>query len=179
MLQIHPQNDDPNQVTPPPAIPGPYPLRKPCAGCEDDSLAGWIEPVDKQNGAEVSCMHCGRHAFWPSRAELGLAPDDRRSLARHGFSLAVETRVFARDGGRCFICQELPTDDNPLQVGHVISRHDALSVHGWGETRANAEDNLMALCRRHNIGLGSRSLDPEKVWAERVRRGLDLLGGQA
>jgi hypothetical protein len=157
-------------------------LPKPCPRCEDDSLAGlMVLTPGVQNGARLDCALCGRKAVhWPSKAELQLAPGEKATLARRGFSVSVESRVFFRDGGRCFVCRELPDPpNNPLEVGHIVSLHDAGEL-GWTQEQTDDESNLLALCKRHNLGLSSTSLDPEKVWAERARRELDLrYGGQA
>ncbi|OSC30707.1 hypothetical protein B8W69_06635 [Mycobacterium vulneris] len=68
--------------------------------------------------------------------------------------------------------------DVPLEIGHLVSVHDAQQV-GLSEDDLTSDENLAVMCAECNSGLSKRSLPPRliaaAIWAHQLN---ESKGGQ-
>jgi 5-methylcytosine-specific restriction endonuclease McrA len=137
----------------------------PRCGCDDGLLA----TVGGQD--TVRCAECNRFHYNAPRSETGR---ETRSLrTRPDIRPSQRARILMRDNGTCILCHRCGVD---LEAGHMISVYDGRKL-GMSDAELNSDDNLAAMCKPCNSGLGNESLPPRwmaaAIWARRLNDGND------
>lgn len=132
---------------------------EPCKACGNPT-EGIIEYKGGQH--MLMCKPCGAYTNYnvPKKL-LGLTT---RSLKPKRETIDGETRrrVFDRDLNQCACCGLAPPAVDHLQIGHVLSVHDARAIESEfgfhvGDELLNHEENLIAQCDVCNSNLGGQA----------------------
>lgn len=147
-----------------------HPMREPCpaCGCPDGTI------TTRGGQDAVRCAECQRYCYNAPRSETGR---ERRTLStRPDIRPGQRSRILLRDNFVCIMCHR---SDVALEIGHLVSVHDARLV-GLSDHDLTSDHNLAVMCDECNNGLSKQSLPPHLVaaaiWAQRLREGSD--GGQ-
>lgn len=126
-------------------------LRTPC---KCGWLCGKIKPKGGQNC--VYCTECDAFQYNAPKVETG---QKTRSVSaiRNQPKPKQRSRILGLDDYRCGLCH---ATDRPLQIGHIVSVKDCMSL-GWKSRQICSDDNLFAVCAECNSGEGSKSLPKE------------------
>ena len=126
------------------------PLRKQChCGCSDGRV------VTKNGQDCVYCSSCGKHHFNAPKTETGRKV---RSLATTHAAIKPKQRwrIIERAGGVCESCRCVPTSEQGLHVGHVVSVKDGHYLK-LSDAIINSDENLIAQCGQCNSGASERT----------------------
>lgn len=126
-------------------------LRTPCK-------CGWIYGKIHPKGGQncVYCTECDAFQYNAPKVETG---QKKRSIStiRNQPKPKQRSRILSLDSYRCGLCH---ATDKPLQIGHIVSVKDCLSLR-WRVKQINSDDNLFAICEECNLGESSQSLPKE------------------
>jgi 5-methylcytosine-specific restriction endonuclease McrA len=120
-------------------------MSSPCPDCGCSS--GTI--VTDNGRDQVRCNRCGRVCYHLPSTET--ARPHRTLRTRPAVKVSQRVRVLLRDGCACVLCHRRGV---PLEVGHLISVRDGLRL-GLSDAYLFGDENLAAMCRSCNSGLGS------------------------
>lgn len=132
-----------------------HPMREPCprCGCRDGTI------TTRSGQDTVRCAECKQYCYNAPRSETGR---ERRSLStRPDVRPRQRSRIMLRDNFACIMCHR---SDVPLEIGHLVSVHDAHLV-GLSDAELTSDDNLAVMCEECNSGLSKQSLPPRLIAA--------------
>ncbi|GMU51014.1 MAG: hypothetical protein AMXMBFR33_01600 [Candidatus Xenobia bacterium] len=133
------------------ATPDTFTMRSPC--CSQDQ--GYI--VTKSGQDCVYCVVCHKHQYNAPKHETGCGP--RKVSKRDALKPSQRWPVIERAHGRCETCGKRPTDEEGLDVGHILPV-DWCERNGIPDEQRDHPDNLIAQCKECNLGQGKRALPP-------------------
>lgn len=123
-------------------------LREKCkyCGCSSGSIT-------TKNGQDcVYCDNCGKWLYNAPKTETGREVRTLKTI-HENINQKKRAEIIVRANGRCELCGS----DEMIEVGHIISVEEGM-VGGMTDSEINSNENLVAMCKRCNIGLGKNIL---------------------
>ncbi len=140
----------------------PYVMRESCRYCLKEGkeiLTGFARESGGQN--VIRCAMCKRQCYNAPKAETGTP--QRNVKSRPDLKFGQRERILLKCGGRCFLCGRSPQVHGVnLHIAHLVSVAGNKTLeHPLSDDVLYSDANLAAACEECNLGMGTRSIEPE------------------